>query len=292
MKYILVLFLFVTNTSFGQSYQSQRNQVFVYNILTNGLISGVGGAINKKKSEKLWPVFFKSFGKGALGGAIKYTAKLQTYYFNDKRNVFFAPVNRAYFFLGHSIAMNGSMNQGVLENYYCNFYGMNLKYLSKEEKGDRFQARLSLGTLGSAIYFTALGLKLDPYKSFEYGQLYFNMDDDFVYNGISVHGLAGFNLFAIRTLPNGLPAQASVPHEIVHTYQAYEFFGISNFYKKKLDPILERSKIYNFTSRFVDYDYEGAFFSALYVVQPKPRYYKNFFEFEAEHFDRRGYIER
>ena len=44
----LTLFSLFFKISFAQSYQDQQNQVLAYNVLLNGFIGGIGGAINKK----------------------------------------------------------------------------------------------------------------------------------------------------------------------------------------------------------------------------------------------------
>ena len=40
-------------------------------------MAGVGGVINKKPGEKFFLVFIKNFGKGCIGGAVKYTANIR-----------------------------------------------------------------------------------------------------------------------------------------------------------------------------------------------------------------------
>lgn len=276
----------------AQSYQGQRNQIFAYNILSNGLMSGIGGAINKKKGEKVLPVFFKSFGKGCLGGLIKYSAKSQTYYLRNQGMTFLAPFNRAFFFLGHSITTNASLNQRTFENYFCNFYGIDFNYKPYEVKGNKIQAKLSLGTAISVARFAAKGHKLNFYNTLEYGQFYFDMDSSYTLKGKVYDGFATHNTFAIRQLGRGRTAIGSVPHEIVHTFQYYDFFTLSSIYKNRLDATLNKINTYRSITKYINFDYEQLFFRAIYSAQPKPKYYRNFLEFEAEHFSDRRFIER
>ncbi len=287
--FILTIATILLSLKSSSQFQSQRNEIFAYNILSNGITCGISGAINKGKNEKVLPVFFKNFGKGCLGGLVKYSAKNQTYYLNNSSNTHFALLNRAFFFAGHSMSMNASMNEKLLEKYYLNLYGLNMVYQPKASDHPKFQVRASLGTLTALIYFSFRGHKLDFYKSLEYGQFY----HDFKRDGLrTLDGQASYNVFAIRKFDKGRTAMAVIPHEIVHTYQNYDFFLISNMYKKKLDPILTNCRLYNFASKYVSLDYEGAFFWAAYGLQSEPRYYQNFFEYEAEHFSRRNYISR
>ena len=272
-------------------YRAQQNQILAYNILSNGLMAGVGGVINKKPGEKFFPVFIKNFGKGCIGGAVKYTAKYQTNYLKNQQLTFFAPINRAYFFLGHSITMNASRNEKILSNYYCNFYGVNFHYNGSEERGSRLNAKLSLANMASLISFSASGHKLDFYRTLEYGMFYFDLNPNTMINGIQIAGLGGYNAIAIEK-KNNRPSYNIIPHEIVHTFQHYDFFPISSFYQKPLKKLLDKSSLYTKVSKYIDFDYEPLFFRSLYYTQPKPTYYKNYFEFEAEHFNSRIFIQR
>lgn len=292
MRVILIgLLMLFSWHNFAQDYQKQRNEIFISNVLSNGLISGVASTFNKKPTEKLWLVFAKNFGKGCLGGMIKYTAKYQTHYLHQPVMVFFAPINRAFFFLGHSIAMNASMNERMLEHYYCHFYGVNFDYKTSAAKGKRLSARLSLGSTVSLIYFLARGDKMDIYKTIEFGQFYLDLSKGVNYKGNPLGGQALYNAISIGKY-NGQSYQSVIPHEVVHTYQIYDYFGLTSIYKKKFDRQLSKIKIYNTVARFVDLDYEPLIYSSFYLLQPKPRYFANYFEYEAEHFERRGYVER
>lgn len=289
---LVFLVLVLSKSAFSQNYQSQQSEIFAYNLLSNGLICGISGAINKDKGEKAFPTFLKNFGKGCLGGFIKYSAKKQSFYLRYDSHEYLAPINRAYFFLGHSVSMNASLNKRTFENFYFNFYGVDFNFRPYEEKGNRFSGRLSMGTVTSVIYFSALGHKLDFFKSLEYGQFFFELDPDTKIDGISIAGLASYNSFAIEKDSRGVYSQSVIPHEMVHNYQYYDFFTLSSFYQAKLDTALNEVSLYRKASKFLNFDYQPIFFSGLYNIQPKPRYYRNYFEYEAEHFGRRRFINR
>ncbi len=285
---LTALLMLFSIQSRAQDYNKQRNELFAYNILTNGMISGVSSLFNKQPNEKAWRVFTTNFGKGCLGGLVKYTAKYQTFYFRQLSNVYFAPVNRAFFFIGHSMVMNASMNERLLSNYHCHFYGINFNYRARESKGDRLKARLSFSTMASIVSLTLRGDRIDLFKTLEYGQFYMDLNS---YALTKIGGRALFNVISIGKTANG-SFQSVVPHEIIHTYQTYDFFAVSSMYKTKQDQFFSKSKVYNAITHFIDLDYEPLFFSTLYLIQPEPKYYKNFFEFEAEHFSKRLFIDR
>jgi hypothetical protein len=54
----------------------------------------------------------------------------------------------------------------------------------------------------------------------------------------------------------------------------------------------QKIKLYRILSPYMKLDYEAAFQGLLYLAQPVPKYYKNFYEFEAQHFSGRQYIKR
>lgn len=291
MKKTLVtalLFTVLSERISAQSYSQQRSEVFFVNILSNAVIGGVGGAINKGKDEKVYRAFLRNFLKGGAGGLVKYTAKYQTYYLASPVTSVYAPINRLYYFLGHSMVMNASLNRKVLDTYYCNFYGVDLRFKRTSEQ--KIHARLSLATLASAVYFGTKGFELDFYRSLEYGQLMFQMKPGQlgIYNG-----MAWFNCIVLQSRSN-VPDLAILPHETIHTYQAYDYFGIASFYDQNLRSWYKDKKLYNLLSKYVVLDYEALFMSVPYALQfhPMPDYYKNYFEFEAEHFKTRQYIKR
>jgi hypothetical protein len=184
--------------------------------------------------------------------------------------------------------MNASLNQKLLSKYYCNLYGIDM-VMNFEDRNTKFlNARLSLATVGGFALFLAAGHRWDLYKSLEYGLFYFHLNPDEKRYG----GFATFNSIAIGKYPTGSTFYSVIPHEFIHTYQYYDFHPVSNLYTPAMKPTYERLGMYRTLSKYVKLDYEVWFQNVLYLAQPKPRYYKNFFEWEAEHFSRRGYIQR
>ncbi len=286
---LMLLLLFLPGKQQAQDYRAQQHQILAYNLLLNGVVGGVGGLIHKTPGEKGWKVFTKNFAKGALGGLVIYSAKYQTYYLRQPNNTFVAPANRLYYFLGNSMVRNASMNKKLLSEYTFNLYGLDMvmNFGNKEEKF--FKARLSLATMGSFASFVVLGHRFDFHKSLEYGIFYFNMNPSITQYG----GFATFNCIAIlRNQHTGGILYSAIPHEFVHTYQFYDYHAISNLYTPAMEPKYKRIKYYSTLARYFKLDYEVWFQSALYLVQPSPRYYKNFYEFEAQHFSTRNYINR
>jgi len=290
ISYVIVIScLSLPKKSFPQSYQSQQTQIFAYNILLNGIIGGIGGAINKKQDEKFLLAFGKNFLKGSLGGLIKYTAKYETFYlgWHDKR--YLAKPNRLFYYLGYSFVYNASLNRKLTHSYHCQLYGANMEFIF--EKDFHIRGRVSLLTLSSLTIAIAEGHHFDLFKSIEYGLFYFdqNAKYDSAFFGRALHNVIIIPSSIYRGNPWRSPHYFTFPHEIVHTYQSPDYFPISNWFNQSLKKIKEH-KSYEFLQKYVYLDIP--YHRVLYLLQPQPKYYKNFYEFEAQHFAMRNYIDR
>jgi len=68
-----------------------------------------------------------------------------------------------------------------------------------------------------------------------------------------------------------------------------DYFPINSFFEKSFSGLRQRTLFKQLDKWIIfDFPYMGLF----YVMQPKPWLYKNFYEFEAEHFGTRKYVER
>jgi len=277
----------------AQTYRTQQNQLLAYNIISNGLMGGIGGMINKPKEVKWHKAFLNNFGKGCLGGLVKYSAKRNTRYQANENFNFLALPNRLFFFAGHSMVMNAALNKKVFDTYYLNLYGADIRYQRKDNNKPPFHVKLSLMSVVSFVDFTIQKHTFDLYRSLEMGIFYFDMDPDYQLDGVLVDGIAGNNTIGIKKHSNQWTVSNVIPHEIVHVYQVYDFFPITNiYYSEYLEKPLSKYGFYTKLQKYMAFDFDAAYFSAAYLFQPVPAHYKNFFEFEAEHFSSRNYIKR
>jgi hypothetical protein len=282
----LLLFLITGINNYGQNYTSQTNKIFAYNIIFNGLIGGIGGTINKKPQENIFKAFGKNFVIGSLGGLVKYTAKQETFSLRIEELSPYAKPNRLLFFVGQSIVNNASLNRNIFHTYTMQFYGINCDVQLKGKLS--VKTKLSVLTLLSLYPFFANGDHLNLNRSLEYGLFYFDQNAK---NRAKDGGEALHNAISISTTsPTSYPMYQNIPHEIIHTYQFYDYFLISNFFYPKSFTKLKTLSSYKFIDKYflIEIPYMGLF----YLLQPKPAHYQNFYEFEAEHFSTRSYIQR
>jgi hypothetical protein len=298
--YFFLLSLLFSNLS-AQKFQEQKNQVFTINILSNGLMAGVGGLVNKSKKDKSFKTFAKNFGKGCLGGLVKYSAKSQAHYLSYPQFSFLAPFNRLYYFIGHSMVMNASENKNIFDTYYVNFYGVDMKIKTAREVKKRIDARLSLATTASVGYYLLKKNKLDFYKTLEYGVFYFNFDSTYQArvsgSDFMVTGQASVNAIVISRsnsrVRTSLQNDDNIPHELIHVYQFYDFFPLVSFYEKPLKKLYSDCEWHKKLSKVFNLDYAVVFYGLSYVIQPEePTHYANYHEFEAQHFGSRKYVRR
>ncbi|QHT67563.1 hypothetical protein GXP67_13460 [Rhodocytophaga rosea] len=296
MQYSFIKWLFIFGTYISgaffnecaaQSYAQQQRQIAAYNILLNGCIGGIGGVINKKKEDKALAAFGRNFLKGSLGGLVKYTAKSSLYALPEKNRALASFANRAYYYLGHSFTMNASLNRELLHTYNIQLYGIDLNIQLTDDV--KIQPRLSLLT---SYYFLLTITNKHTFNlsnSIKYGVFYFNQHPKYNY---SSDGNAFQNTIILN--PLSLDYNSTVSHELVHTYQFPDYYLISNFGKPWVNK-LNTYKIYKSLNKFLYMDI--SYIQLLYNLKPNflttsAHYFKNFYEFEAQHFATREYIMR
>jgi len=140
-----------------------------------------------------------------------------------------------------------------------------------------------LFTIGSLAYLFTLGHEFDLENSMRYGVYYFKVKQGDL-ESVSL-GLGN----SILMRQNNLNVGKVLPHEMIHTYQYSDYFSINSFFKIPLEKF-KSSKLIKPIDKYVLFDlpYMGLF----YVIQPKPWHFKNFYEFEAQHFATRAFVDR
>jgi hypothetical protein len=283
---MIVIFFFCISQVKAQSFQQQSRQIFGYNVILNGVIGGIGGVINKSKEEKILRTFGRNFLKGALGGVITYASKYNIYELRNPEKFWMAPINRAVYYLGNSFVYNASLNQGLFNTYRCQFYLFNFNVQFKDKF--KISARLSVLSMASFGTFLILGDHLNLKNSLNYGVFYFDENKKYIYTR---DGLGLNNAIEISAHPPDVDESfryTVISHEMIHTYQFADYFSISNFTKQSFKGIKAKENYIKLSKYFY---LDGPFFPILYVIYPKP-YYDIFYEYEANHFSTREFVDR
>jgi hypothetical protein len=289
MLLAFVVLLLSINQTAAQSFHQQSRQLFGYNIILNGLIGGIGGLINKSKEENILKVFGRNFVKGSLGGIITYTAKYEVYQLRNPERFWVAPLDRAFYYLGNSFVYNASLNQNLFSAYRCQFYLFNFDFYFK--KKIRIVPRISLLSVASVSAFFIFSDHLNFKNSLRYGVFYFNQNKEHLNTRV---GLGLNNAIEITPYPLNVDGYKGdewryelIAHEMIHTFQFPDYISISNFMRKDFQGIKSKDRYEKWSKYFF---LDGPFFPLLYVIYPAPND-RNFFEYEANHFSTRQFID-
>ncbi|MEM9917335.1 MAG: hypothetical protein AAF990_04525 [Bacteroidota bacterium] len=283
MKYLILVLVFLLPQEqlLAQSYQKQKNQLFVYNVAIGGIIGGVGALINKGKDENGWKVFLKGTGQGLLGGFINYQAKNLTYQIAKKEKLSYGWWARITQSVAASITENAASNRNFWESFHIN-YGP-IRFEIDKRNAFKPSVKVAPGALYGMIWMSTKG-RFDFKTSFQSGAPVFLSDGSIRIFGDLFAGyvLAGSMAYDKRELDN----YELFAHEFIHVLQYDDYVGLNSFFDKPLQKWIEKTSFFRATNKFIYYDFHLPIWSTvlLIVKEDFDTYYRNWFEFEAEHF--------
>ena len=255
--------------------QHQEREVFIYNTSFGAITAGIGAIINKPKNTNWTKAFLKGAWQGSIGGFVNYCGKKTLYQINKKQNDFYAIPARILHSAGNSIVENAALREPFLQNWHLDYGPARIDFSFK----GMFKVRFLPEIIYSAIK-TAPHAKFDFKRSVTSGVLVSKTDNTFNRIGVS----EGRSVL-YTTDPFQNPNQYQViAHEYVHTYQ-FEDFQVINAWFKPLQEKIKSKTIRKIFSNYIYFDAPYVFpFYELEGRYPYNRYYKNFFEFEAQRF--------
>ena len=134
--YFFIIFLII-----GQNVDAQNNdtQAGLYNIVSAGIIGGIGAIINKKPEQKTDKVFLKGMYQGAIGGYVVFESKRVLREFSRADNYGYIWPSKILNATGNSIIMNAASNRNMWERWYINIGFNHLEYDFKRDKKLRYR---------------------------------------------------------------------------------------------------------------------------------------------------------
>jgi hypothetical protein len=286
MKKLLLALLLIPGMMMAQN---QERKVLMYNIGFGGFTSGIGAVINKKKTENWKKTFVRGFWQGSIGGALNYSSKKTCYLIYKKDKPGFALPARIISSAGNSIIQNAALNEPFLKNWSLDYGLLRFDYRGGNTK--KIQVRLLPMAFASSIIALPQG-KLDLATTLITGVMAFKSNGPIStlrgeHNGIN-YGRAfiySSDPFNSDSLKNHI-----ISHEIIHEFQ-YREYMVFNAYLK---PQADKMKLTGLKKVFTRYLYPDIpYFGLFYMlegIQEYPRFYRNFFEFEAERMSRNSYV--
>jgi hypothetical protein len=295
-KLIIILAITLLNSNI----EAQRNEDLRYasmNMLSNGIISGIGSSIHHKNNESLGKAFINGFWKGCLGGGLNYSAMklVQKSAFNNNLNYVWP--SRFVNSLGSSIVMNGIENKGVLSSVSMNLYFLNLMYDGK------IHYKVDVLTLGYAGYLSVRkDMNFNVKTSILTGSILFDQNSD--KEKAQLLGKCGKSLgntmyvnhtkkstivactqeLTIGTTKMLAPStkesitdfsNSIICHEIIHTFQYTQSYSLNS---------LITNNLYNKIKINTNKVYINLNFGLLYLISNSNGYHNNYFENEADYY--------
>lgn len=260
----------------AQTFETRRNQFFIMNTLTGGIISGVGAVIHKKPNQTKGNAFLIGFGKGLVGGSLCFAGKYYTYEIKNQRSYWIGWPCKLIHATGASIIENAALNKPMLSNWAMD-YGPFRIDISKNKTKFRVLPFATAGILVHLIQKNKFNTKI----TLQSGTWHFNSKSDpkqkdgqniAIINSVSVDKEKNWKSLSFYNNQYNTTA-----HEIIHTYQQRECLAVNNFYLKNKGKLIY---------------WDIPVFTLPYLVGSikNERYYSNPYELEAESLSRRNAI--
>lgn len=256
--------------------QNTDFEMATYNIGFGALVGGVGAVINKKPSQKLGNAFLSGVLKGSLGGYLIFESKRTIRKIASTENLEYAWPAKIVNSLGTSVVESAARNDGNWNRWHLHI-GFNRIELDLYDK-PRIKYRMMPVSFLLTAYI-AFGNKFELEKSLLTGEFIFSNENSNIFS----------NDFAAVNIGNVIlykPTQYTpdlIAHEIIHSYQYYDFNFINTWTER---PVLKGLSKTNINSKILDFfylDLNGVPLRAAYLIENTtgPSYYDNFFEYEA-----------
>ena len=272
-----ILFIIVLLPITSAYPQSNDTEAALYNVGFGGITGAIGAVINKKPEEKFGKVLLKGLWQGALGGYVTFESKriIRHAWKEEDWKLYWTSkfVNAA----GNSIKENAANNRDFWEQWNLTVGFNRIEFHTKDE----FKVQYKVMPI-SAVYtidaFTRF--RFDAKSSLNYGQFIFRRNDpsgsDYAY------ATAGHITFNEAYLSQRSSFNQVIAHEIIHMYQADDFFFVNSFYHKPLKNIFENKETLKKIDSYIYYDFHLIPLRATYLLESKKsNYYDNYLEHEA-----------
>jgi len=264
----------------AQTYQSQQRGIFIYNVSLGFFTGGIGSLINKKKGDNAWKAFLKGSLQGGMGGLINYQAKNLTYQIVEKENYAYGWPARLTQSIGSSIIENSAAGRNFWEGYHFSYGPLRLSLNSQQ--GFKPSLRIAASALVGFVAMSTKG-KLNLKYSLQSGAPFVVSDGPIYMFGNAFAGYVVGGTTAIDR--NYLNDYELIAHEFIHIHQYEDFIGINTFFDKPFKRWEGNSNFFKNLRKIVYLDPGAPLQGLVYFSLTRDgNYYRNWFEFEAEHF--------
>ena len=281
---LLIIFSFYINTNAQKG--KQDIQLLAYNIGFNGVTAGIGSIIYKDKNQKWVECFAKGFYQGCLGGLFIYSGKKLIFELNNQKNDLYGWPSKILYYAGASIAENAALNKKFGKYWNIDIWAFRCDFSFGENS--YFKARLMVSSIYSAVYLLPKA-NFDWRRSAMTGTLIFSTNS--MINGH--YGIAPVKAVGISTYFDNIPGYNEyyvISHELIHTYQFREYQIFNSWLKPFEEKVPKKIKNIFINYLYLDISYMPVFYYLQGGEHNSQYYFKNFYEFEAEHFSTNTFV--
>lgn len=283
----LLLIILIVPCLLNAQERHQERAAFLYNISLGGFTSAIGSVINKPKGSDWKKAFLRGLWQGGVGGLVDYSGKKTLGLINSDQKIIYALPATIIHSAGTSIIENAALNEPFLQNWNFAYGFVRIDFSLKHKK------EIKIRLLPESVYATIINQRLgkfDVLTSLLTGTIVFKNPNFFIeLNGQDYLGYSlGRSFVYVNNYTNN--KFHTIAHELVHIFQ-YKEFQVLNTWVKPLEKKIKSPQLQTLFSKYIYFDMPYAF--GLYELEGRfksPRYYRNFFEFEAEHFSTNSYV--
>lgn len=287
--FLAIAIFFNTNGNVqAQTFESQKRDIFLYNIVTGFLVGGVGALINIKKGQSAWKVFLKGASQGILGGLINYTSKNMVYQINKNGNIAYAWPARITQSIGTSIIENAASNRNFWDAYHFNYGPLRFEIDIRREY--KPLVKIIPGAFIGMVWVSTKG-KLNVKRSLQSSVPVFVSQKDPMFFGSQYRAYAMGNAAIFGQVD--INDYELFAHEMGHVMQYNEFVGLNSFLDKPMEKWRNNSPFFNKLSKYVYFDFHSiVLLGTSQLLRNDSNYFQNWIEFEAEHFATKRFVPR
>lgn len=212
MKTIFFILSAITFYScYAQNYGPEYRKYFAMDVLSSGIVAGVGSVMKKPTVKS----FLSGFLKGAAGGSLCFSSKYFAYEINHRQSIVYGWPIKLLNAVGASMIENGAAGRGIIENIAVD-YGPARVDISRKKSRVRVQP---FAIVGITQHIKA-GHKFDFNTSVLIGAPAFTQKN--------VYGITYINSLSCWSSND----HSTYAHEFIHVLQARAQLSINSVYLK------------------------------------------------------------
>ncbi len=221
MKTIITILLFICQVALSQDFGYRSRQMFASDVISGGIVSGIGSMIHKKENQTNSNAFLKGFLKGAIGGSLAFTGKYLTYEIRNKGTWMGWPCKIIHA-AGSSMIENGAQGIGLIDNLAID-YG-----LVRFDFNGNARIRLQPFAAAGIVRHVVEGHQLSVVKTIQLGTPYFIQKS---ISGISNIEVGATYVNSISVYEDAYTLETT-SHEYIHAFQSRAQLSFNYLYMK------------------------------------------------------------